>query len=230
MKQLPLPLSARPDPTFDNFVPGLNALVVQQLRALAEAPAPVLLWGEGGSGKTHLLRALTAGAPGAWLNPDGAWPAVFDPAWRWLVLDDAHRLDASRQRQAFALLVEAQAHAVAWAASAPVPPVDLALRDDLRTRLGWGLVCALQPLGEAATRQVLVGEAARRGILLRDDVLDHLLHRFARDLGFLMALLDQLDHFALAQARPVTLPLLRRMLAEASAFDDMTTDTLALSG
>ena len=220
MKQLPLPLSARPQPTFDNFVPGANGVVVQQLRALAEAPAPVLLWGEVGCGKTHLLHALTAGVPGVWLGDGDPWPTAFDPAWRWLAFDDVHRLDAARQRQAFALLVEAQAHAAAWAASAPVPPVDLDLRDDLRTRLGWGLVCALQPLGDEATRQVLVSEAARRGITLRDDVLDHLLQRHARDLGFLMGLLDRLDHFALAQARPVTLPLLRRMVAEAPTLDD----------
>lgn len=229
MRQLPLPLSGRPEPTFENFVPGPNAIVLQQLRALAAAPAPVFLWGEGGSGKTHLLRALAAGAPGVWLSPEGLWPEGFDPAWRWLVLDDVHRLDASRQRLAFALLVEAQAHAAAWAASAPVPPVDLALRDDLRTRLGWGLVCALQPLGEEATRQLLVSEAARRGITLRDDVVDHLLHRFARDLGFLMGLLDRLDHYALSQARPVTLPLLRRMVAEATSTAELGTETAALT-
>jgi DnaA-homolog protein len=32
-----------------------------------------------------------------------------------------------------------------------------------------------------------------------------------------MALLDRLDEFALASARPVTVPLLRRMLAEETA-------------
>jgi hypothetical protein len=32
-----------------------------------------------------------------------------------------------------------------------------------------------------------------------------------------MSLLDRLDHFALSRARPVTLPLLRLMLAEEAA-------------
>lgn len=42
------------------------------------------------------------------------------------------------------------------------------------------------------------------------------MHRHARDLGFLMRLFDELDAYALAQSRPVTVPLLRRMLAMAA--------------
>ncbi|MBA3624077.1 MAG: DnaA regulatory inactivator Hda, partial [Methylibium sp.] len=38
--------------------------------------------------------------------------------------------------------------------------------------------------------------------------------RFARDLGSLMRLLDALDEFALVHQRPVTVPLVRQMLAE----------------
>jgi DnaA family protein len=92
--------------------------------------------------------------------------------------------------------------------------VDLPLRDDLRSRLGWGHVFALQPLAEGETRAALRREADRRGIWLSDEVMDYLLTRFARDLGHLMALLDRLDGFALAEQRPVTVPLLKKMLAE----------------
>ena len=42
-------------------------------------------------------------------------------------------------------------------------------------------------------------EADRRGIFLSDEVMDYLLTRFARDLKHLMALLDRLDGFALAE-------------------------------
>ncbi len=217
MRQLPLALSGRSASSFDDFVVGANDVAVAQLRALADAPAPVFVWGDPGCGKTHVMDALTRGGTRGWFGPAASAPWAFDPGWRWIVLDDVHRLDAAQQRDAFALLVEAQTFAVPWAAAAPVPPIDLPLRDDLRTRLGWGLVCALQPLDESLTRRVLGREAARRGIVFGDEVLDFLLHRFARDLGHLMHLLDRIDQFALAQARPVTLPLLRRMLAEAQA-------------
>ena len=42
-----------------------------------------------------------------------------------------------------------------WAAAGRLPPVDLPLRDDLRTRLAWGHVFALQSLGEGETRAAL---------------------------------------------------------------------------
>ncbi|NLZ41389.1 MAG: hypothetical protein GX886_09080, partial [Comamonadaceae bacterium] len=99
-------------------------------------------------------------------------------------------------------------------AAGSLPVADLPLREDLRTRLAWGHVFALEPLGEAETRAALRREADRRGIFLSDDVMGHLLTRFPRDLAHLMALLDRLDEFALAKARPVTVPLLRLMLTE----------------
>lgn len=223
MRQVPLTLVPAPPPTFESFVPGPNAPAVMQLRALAHSPAPVYLWGESGCGKSHLLQALARDVAHARavsprhivaVDPDSAIPEEIDGSTALIVIDDVDRLDAERQHQVFALLVQAQSHGVAWAAAAPCPPVDLPLREDLRSRLGWGLVFALEPLPEAQTRDVLQSEAARRGIRLGDELLDHLLHRHARDLGFLMRLFEALDVYALSQSRPVTVPLLRRMLAE----------------
>jgi len=93
----------------------------------------------------------------------------------------------------------------------------LPLREDLRTRLGWGHVFAIQPLAEEQTRAALRREADRRGLFFSDDVMDYLLTRFARDLKHLMALLDRLDEFSLATKRAITVPLLKRMLAEEGA-------------
>ena len=95
-----------------------------------------------------------------------------------------------------------------------MPPVDLPLREDLRTRLGWGHVFAVQPLSEAETRAALRREADRRALFFSDDVMDYLLTRFARDLKHLMGLLDRLDEFSLSTKRAITVPLLKQMLAE----------------
>ncbi|MCC7151690.1 MAG: DnaA regulatory inactivator Hda, partial [Rubrivivax sp.] len=94
-----------------------------------------------------------------------------------------------------------------------LPPVDLPLRDDLRTRLAWGHVFALQPLSEEQTRAALRREADRRGIFLSDDVMDHLLRRFPRDMDSLTRLLDRMDHYSLVRSRAVSLALVRHMLA-----------------
>ena len=86
------------------------------------------------------------------------------------------------------------------------------LRDDLRSRLGWGHVFQLQLLGEAERRAVLRQEAEARGVALGDEVMDYMLRRFSRDLGSLMQLLDHLDRYALQTQRPITIPLIRAML------------------
>ena len=219
MKHLPLPIVAPATARFDTFVPGANAAALQQLQQLDGAASPVFLWGPAGSGKTHLLHALAhqrqqRGERVGWFDPSVRPPWSIEPGCSVLLLDACDRFDEAQQRSAFALLVEAQTHAVPWVAAARVPPVDLRVREDLRTRLGWGPVFALRALPEDQARAVLRRESDRRGILLSDDVMDYLLTRFARDLSHLMALLDRLDDFALAEHRGVTVPLLKKMLLE----------------
>jgi DnaA-homolog protein len=219
MKQIPLPIGFEAEPSFDNFVPGDSAAALDALRHLMIPSPPVYLWGPAGSGKTHLLAALASklraeGARVGWFDASSPLPWDFDEGWWLIVIDGAERLDAARQHAAFTLFIEAATHGVQMAAAGRLPPVDLPVRDDLRTRLGWGQVHALQALSEAGTRAALRREADHRGIFLSDDVMDFLLTRFARDLGSLMALLRRLDQFALAERRAVTVPLLKKMLAE----------------
>lgn len=221
MRQIPLPIGPAPQKTFDNFVVGANAAVLAHLRA--STPAPVYLWGASGSGKTHLLHALVhavqdRGARAGWFDGSLAAPWAFDEDWSLIVLDGCDAFDAAQQHAAFALFIDAASHGTPVAASGSVPPVDLPLRDDLRTRLGWAPVFALEPLGETDARAVLRREADRRGIFLSDEVMRFLLTRFSRDLKHLMALLDRLDEFALAEHRHVTVPLLKKLFEEEGAY------------
>ena len=222
MKQIPLAIGPEPARTFENFLPGANGEALAHLLALAPAAPPVYLWGPAGSGKTHLLHALVERA--AAHGQQAAWFSAATPApWTttgerdWLVIDDAHALDAAQQQAAFALFVDATTRGAGVIAAGSVPPVDLDVREDLRTRLGWGHVFALAPLGEAEVRAALRREADRRGTFLSDEVMDYLLTRFARDLKHLMAQLDRLDEFSLASKRAITVPLLKQMLAEEGA-------------
>lgn len=214
--------------------------------ALEGPLSPAYIWGASGSGKTHLLRAMVERALGlgfgvVWLNAQTCqmWDAAQPGAPTLALLDDCDRLDADSQHLAFKLFIESAAALAARGASAApaepavnepsdagelfilaagrLPAVDLPVRDDLRTRLGWGLSFALQPLGEAGVRGVLQQAAQRRGMLpLSEEVLAYLLSRHERDLGSLMALLDRLDDYALSEHRLVTIPLLKQMLASES--------------
>ena len=220
MQQIPLAIGPEALPTFDSFLSGPNEAAHSHLRTLPLPAAPVYLWGPAGSGKTHLLRALAhqqqqEGHRVGWFDAADAvpWPLAAD--WSLVVIDRCEALDEAAQHAAFTLFVEATVQGVQIAAAGRLPPVDLAVRDDLRTRLGWGHVFALQPLSEAETRAALRREADRRGIFLSDEVMDFMLTRFARDLGSLMQLLDLLDGYALQAKRAVTIPLIKSMLENA---------------
>ena len=88
----------------------------------------------------------------------------------------------------------------------------LPLREDLRTRIGSGLVLQVHPLTDGEKRAALVQHADGRGLKLPDEVLSYLLSRHARDMGSLVALVEALDRYSLQTRRAVTLPLLREAL------------------
>ena len=228
MKQIALDIDLGRGPTLHNFLPGPNAEAYQHLRlwvgSAVRSPVPMYLWGPEGSGKTHLLRAVAhavseRGETLGWLDAQVVEPPPFDPRWRVILLDDVQDYSAVQQQAAFNWFVHAATPGdgppCGVIAAGRLPPTGLSLREDLRTRLGWGHVFQLQLLDETQCRAVLRQHAEGRGIFLKDDVMDFILARFSRDLGNLMALLDQLDSYALQTQRPLTIPLIKAMLHDA---------------
>lgn len=216
-QQLALDLVQPLRPSLDNFVVGRNAEVIAALRTLA-AGGPerfVYLWGGDGSGRTHLLQAVAASASSRWI--DGASsPLEFDPAVRLYLADDVDRYDPMRQQQLFVLQNEVRASRTsALVASGSAPPAQLVLREDVRTRLAWGLVYQLHGLTDAEKEDALRAHAASRGIDLSAEVLGYLLTHMPRDLSTQVAILDALDAYALAAKRAITVPLVREWAAQA---------------
>lgn len=198
MEQLPLDISGPREPSFENFLPGRNAEALARVRELAAGrlhEAIVYLWGEPASGRTHLLRAA----------------ARADPAL--VIADDVQSLGPEEQQQLFADLDAARNGRGAVLAAGDASPAQLALRDDLRSRLAWGLVYQLRPLSDDDKARHLRAEAERRGLRLADDVVRYLLTRLPRDLARLNATLDLLDRYSLSRQRHITLPLVREVLA-----------------
>ncbi len=88
------------------------------------------------------------------------------------------------------------------------------LREDLRTRLAWGLVYQLLPLGDEDKARHLKAVAATRGLQLSDDIVAYLLTRLPRDMASLQSIMEVLDRYSLIRKRPLTLPLVREALAQ----------------
>jgi DnaA family protein len=195
MKQLALGISPPPQPTLDNFIPGANAELVARLREFQSGSFPdavLYLWGEAGSGKSHLLRAC--GAPHA--------------------VDDVEKLAEAAQIALFNAINEARQTGGRVLAAGNAPPPLLPLREDLRSRLAWGLVYHVKPLSDDERTAYLRAEAGRRGMRVPEEVINYLLTHFRRDVPTLLAILDELDRTSLELKRPVTLPLVKEALKE----------------
>ncbi|HEY0879515.1 MAG TPA: DnaA regulatory inactivator Hda [Zeimonas sp.] len=223
MHQIALDLHRVEAPTLENFVAGRNGEALACLRALRTDPRAgvplVYLWGEPGCGKTHLALAA-AGAANALAAdaPLAAFEALVADAAdraRLVAVLDVERLDAERQSLLFHLVNRARAQPASTVlATGAHPPLALALRDDLRTRLGSGLVYRLQLLDDDEKAAALERVARERGVAIASDVIPWLIAHTSRDIRALLRTFDALDRRAFERRRPITLPLLREWLQD----------------
>jgi DnaA family protein len=219
MRQLLLDLNADKAQTLANFEAGRNAELYQLMCRLASRQAAtqnerfVYLWGRAGAGKSHLLRALAASGRARYIParaPQSAWR--FDAGIGLYLQDDCEQLSAKAQIAAFNLFNEVREHGATMVAAGAMPPAVLPVREDLRTRMSWGLIYQLHELSDEDKIAALNRAAAARGLLLSPGVLPYLITHFQRDMRSLSAMLDALDRYSLETQRPITLPLLRSLL------------------
>lgn len=212
MRQLILDIRPDSPPDFDNYLPGPNAEALAVLRehaaGLMREPV-VYLWGEAGTGKSHLLAAWSA------LTHAHAATPLPEPPVSWLAVDNVERLGPDDQIRLFNLINAAREGTGKVLASGPVPPGQLGLRADLATRLAQGLVFRLSPLSDADKISALNVRAEARGMRLPEEVVRYLLTHCRRDLPNLLAMVDALDTYSLSRKRPASLPLLKEILQSA---------------
>ncbi len=206
MRQLVLEISPSPEPAFEGFVTGRNDELVAKLKDVAAgrvAETVIYLWGERGSGRSHLL---------------GATLRAAEDRSRLTIADDVDALDAEAQVALFNRINEIREAPAALRetllAAGSAPPAQLALREDLKSRLAWGLVYQVRTLTDPEKAGYLRDEAARRGLAISGEVVAYLLTHVRRDLPSLVAILTHLDEYSLSRQRPLTLPLVREALAE----------------
>ena len=194
MKQLLLDIKPPAPATLQNFVVGRNAEALSSLHAAISGNCTsfIYLWGEKGCGKSHLLSACKAidirVADDVQLLDNDAQIALFN--------------EYNQLKESGGCLITAGLHA----------PTQMGLRDDLATRLAWGLVYQLHPLNDEEKAQALKQHALERGMKLPDEVTDYCLRYLRRDLPTLMTTLDALDEWSLVTKKPVTVPMLKMLL------------------
>jgi DnaA family protein len=241
-RQFALDLSHSPKSSLENYFPGKDFALLSTLQEICKlwslagnrsVTNPlnerwIYWWGPEGSGRTHLLQAMTNAAehaglenfslhpnePISWVRLEEQMNALAErDAPSVITVDDVDRLDERLVGALFRVLniVQASKNIHIFMAG-KAAPATLDLREDLRTRLGWGLVFQTQLLNDDEKIQALEQAARARGLVLSPDVLPWLLNRFYRDMPNLMALIDALDAYSLETKRAVTLPLVRELL------------------
>jgi DnaA family protein len=206
-------------PAFDNFLVGANAEIVAHLRTLAGGrldDSSVLVWGGPGAGKSHLLAATLAAAAEGGRQASLLAMEVTVPfpiaAGGLYAVDDIDRLTPEAQGRLFTLYNACRDARAQLLLAARVPPAQAPLRDDVRTRAGWGLVLELKPLTDAEKPDALAAYARAQGFRLSREVIEFLLARRRRDMGALLATLRALDRYSLSTKRQITIPLVKELL------------------
>lgn len=198
MKQLLLDIQPPARPSFDNFVAGRNAEALHSLSLALdgnESTRFVYLWGESGSGKSHLAAACQ------YNNPN------------MIVVDDVQLLDDAAQIQLFNTYNEIRDSGDnALVVTGNAAPTQMNLRDDLATRLAWGLTYQLHPLSDEEKALALMSHADTRGMRLPTEVISYCLRYLQRDLPTLISTINALDEWSLTTKKPVTVPMLRQLL------------------
>jgi len=219
VSQLLLDIAPDRQPTLDNFVAGRNLELLSVLRhALAggSSERSFYLWGEAGSGRSHLLHACVRAALDerrSAVYARGSVPRMASEGPAEVVaVDDVERLDEAAQIELFDLYNRMRDSGGMLLVSGTQSPLHLRLRDDLRTRLGWGLVYRVHGLSDAEKKQALMQHAQSRGFALPPEVTQYLLRHGRRDLPSLMAALDALDEHSLRLHRAPSVPLLKEIL------------------
>ena len=186
-EQLLLNLVEPEAPTLDNFRVGSNAELLAALRDCKKGLGPqfIYIWGPPGSGRSHLLR------------------------------DNVERLDDEDLERLFFLMNDVRSHPQARIVCAgTIRPADLEIRDDVKTRLMWGLTYQLRYLSADEAGEEFLRLARERGIEFDSAQRRWIEARCPRDMRGLRRFLDAVDEKAVREHRRITTVLLDATLKD----------------
>lgn len=225
--QIPLPFVRFDHLDFDSFQPGRNQAVLDCLikTARGNEAGNLYLWGQSGSGKSHLLQAVCTMASdhqltAAYVPLSGI--AELSPGMMqgletldMVCIDDLHLLAGQDEweQALFHLFNRMREHQRPLIMTAERNPQNIGIHlRDLESRLCWDLVFHLQPLDESALIRALKQRARARMFDFPDEVLDYLVKRVSRDTHSLFELLDRLDRASLESKQKITIPFVKKQL------------------
>ena len=196
MEQLLLNIHFSSEKSLENFVIGNNYETISTIKKfLNETNIQFLyLWGVEGSGKSHLSEIVKKN--------------------NILVIEDIETKNNIAQIEAFNLFNDCKEKNKKLFITGANSPNNMGLRNDLASRLSWGLVYQIKALTDSEKKLALLNHARQKGMSLNIKVIEYCMRYLKRDLHYLIATLDALDNWSLKTKRLITIPLLKKLLAE----------------
>jgi chromosomal replication initiator protein len=221
---------ARLDPrmTFDSFVPGSsNRLAFAAAQSVAETPGraynPLMIYGNSGLGKTHLLHAI-----GNYVQENYPGRKVLYVSTETFLNDFIRAIQTrtqlalhERYRENDVLLIDEIFHTYnalhgegkQIVLTSDRSPRDLAgLQERFRSRLLQGLVTEIDQPDLETRIAILRSKAEREGIALPNDVAEWIAHRVRDNIRELEGSITMLRAFANLRQEPISLELAKTHL------------------
>jgi DnaA family protein len=230
--QILLPVQLPDGETFETFHSAENQQVLSHLNQIVNdksaenLPFMSYLYGEQGSGKSHLLFALCHEAQlheishiyiGLKQIQDLSVHMLLGLEELQLVcIDDIDQIQGNYDWQVgvFDLINRVRENGISQlVVTANYSPSQLPVTlPDLHSRLAWGITFAVNTLPQEERVKALIKRAEHRSMHMPEEVANFLLTHVPRDMTNLISVLDALDALSLQEKRKLTIPFVKSAL------------------
>jgi chromosomal replication initiation ATPase DnaA len=216
--QLILPLEAPPALGRGDFIVGpANREAIGFIDSFPNWPAPAAaLYGPSGSGKSHLVAIWARLSAAHVVEAQALDQALLNTLEGPVAVENVGALTASREAALFALLERGGPVLLTSHEPPSTWPVNL---PDLASRCRALLAFALWAPDDALLAGLAAKLFADRQLNVPDAVVEHMIRLLERSPGAIRDFVARADAKALAEKRPVTLPLIRELLAQGGVDD-----------
>ena len=194
MDQLLLNIHPPSIKSIENFVIGDNFEAISVIKKFTTDKNLQFfyLWGVQGSGKSHLSSVVKKN--------------------NILVIEDIESMNDIEQIQAFSIFNNCKENGKKLFITGSNSPNNMGLRSDLASRLSWGIVYQIKALTDNEKKLALLSHSKQKGMSSNVKVIEYCMKNLKRDLHYLIATLDALDNWSLKTKKPMTIPLLKKLL------------------
>ena len=194
MDQLLLNIHPPSIKSLENFVIGDNFEAISVIKKFTTDKNLQFfyLWGVQGSGKSHLSSVVKNN--------------------NILVIEDIESMSDIEQIQAFSIFNNCKENGKKLFITGSNSPNNMGLRSDLASRLSWGIVYQIKALTDNEKKLALLNHSKQKGMSSNLKVIEYCMKNLKRDLHYLIATLDALDNWSLKTKKPMTIPLLKKLL------------------